>query len=578
MDQHRPGSGPGAAAAGHAARTTLYSYRVGALPILNRLLQRLRLAEFLRDSLPREDRRCRISTATGLLILVKNLLLSREPLYGLGEWAARYAPDLLGLSPEQLDSLNDDRVGRCLDGLFRSDCPSLALAVAAHAVREFDVELDELHNDSTTVTFHGAYADAAVEKRRNGRPTAAITWGHNKDHRPDLKQLLYILTIARDGGVPVSFEVKSGKVTDDRTHRATWDLLCQLTGRPDFLYVADCKAATVETMAYIHQRRGRFLSVLPRTRAEDGAFRALIGRGQVGWQPIYDKYNEQGELVDRYSISDQPSVSAEGYRLIWYHSTRKAELDALARAQQVERALLELAGLRAKLSSPRTRYRQRAKAVEALEAILQSRGVTEWIVVEIGERTEGRYRQKGPGRPSVGTPYIREESTRFELSYRIEYERLAGAGLCDGIFPLITNETAMSDLDLLLSYKGQAIIEKRFEQLKTDFVVAPVYLKDVSRIQALLCIYFFVLLVEALLERELRRAMEREGIESLPLYPEDRTCRRPSARRIIDIFEEVQRHRLVVDQEPPLELRTELTRLQRELLDVLGIPRSDYTC
>jgi transposase len=578
MDPHRPDSGVGAAAAGHAAQTTLYSYRVGALPILNRLLQRLRLEESLRDHLPREDRRCRIATATGLVILVKNLLLSREPLYGLGEWAARYAPDLLGLSPEQLASLNDDRVGRCLDGLFRSDCPSLALAVATHAVREFDVELDELHNDSTTVTFHGAYTDAAVEKRRNGRSTAAITWGHNKDHRPDLKQLLYILTIARDGGVPVSFEVKSGNVTDDRTHRATWDLLCRLTGRPDFLYVADCKAATVETMAYIHQRRGRFLSVLPRTRAEDGAFRALVGRGQVGWRPIYDKCNERGELVDRYSISDQPSVSAEGYRLIWYHSTRKAELDALARAQQVERALLELAALRAKLSSPRTRYRQRAKVVEAVEAILQSRGVSEWIVAEIGERTKERYRQKGPGRPSAGTPYVREEVTRFELSYRIEYEQLAGAGLCDGIFPLITNETAMSDLDLLLSYKDQAIIEKRFEQLKTDFVVAPVYLKDVTRIQALLCIYFFVLLVEALLERELRRAMEREGIESLPLYPEDRTCRRPSARRIIDIFEEVQRHRLVVGQEPPVELRTELTRLQRELLDLLGIPRSDYTC
>src|SRR5262249_38290688 len=268
-------------------------------------------------------------------------------------------------------------------------------------------ELDELHNDSTTVTFHGAYTDAAVEKRRNGRSTAAITWGHNKDHRPDLKQLLYILTTARDGGVPVSLEVKSGNVTDDRTHQATWDLLCQLTGRPHFLYVADSKAATVETMASIHQRRGRFLSVLPRTRAEDGTFRALVSRGQVGWRPLYDKRNEPGEIVDRYSLSDQPGVSAEGYRLIWYHSTRKAELDALARAQQVERALLELAELRAKLSSPRTRYRQRAKVAEAVEAILQSRGVSEWVVAGIGEGDEGRHRQEGAARPHAGAPQLR---------------------------------------------------------------------------------------------------------------------------------------------------------------------------
>ena len=73
--------------------------------------------------------------------------------------------------------------------------------------------------------------------------------------------------------------------------------------------------------------------------------------------------------------------------------------------------------------------------------------------------------------------------------------------------------------------------------------MAPVYLKETSRIQALLCMYFFVLLVEALLERELRRAMAREGDRGLPLYPEGRGCR---ARRpaVIDVFEDVQRHTL----------------------------------
>jgi hypothetical protein len=66
-------------------------------------------------------------------------------------------------SPQQFAALNDDRIGRCLDQLFRCDCGSLALAVATKAVAEFDVELDELHNDSTTVTFSGAYLDAAQE-------------------------------------------------------------------------------------------------------------------------------------------------------------------------------------------------------------------------------------------------------------------------------------------------------------------------------------------------------------------------------------------------------------------------------
>lgn len=59
-------------------------------------------------------------------------------------------------------------------------------------------------------------------------------------------------------------------------------------GRRDFLYVADCKLATAENMAYLHQRGGRFVTVLPRTRAEDAAFRRLLAKGQSSWQPVWD--------------------------------------------------------------------------------------------------------------------------------------------------------------------------------------------------------------------------------------------------------------------------------------------------
>src|SRR5262249_40979496 len=177
----------------HAAGLTLHSYLLGLLPVLNRVLARLRLEPFLRDYLPPEDRRSRIAPAQALIVLLKNLLISREPLYGVAQWAARYEPAALGLTPRQIAALNDDRTGRCLDQLFKSDCGSLALAVATHAVAEFGVELDELHNDSTTVTFSGAYLDAAQETKRRGQTRRAITWGHNKDHRPDLHQVLFSL-------------------------------------------------------------------------------------------------------------------------------------------------------------------------------------------------------------------------------------------------------------------------------------------------------------------------------------------------------------------------------------------------
>ena len=572
-----PASPPPPGEVARATGQTLTSRRLAALPILNRLLQRLRLDELLRDHLPREDRRSRVPTATGLLVLVRNLLVSREPLYGVGEWAARHDPTLLGLTPEQLPSLNDDRVGRCLDRLFDADVPSLTLAVVTHAVREFGVALDELHNDSTTITFHGDYEDADRERTLRGRLRLAVTWGHNKDHRPDLKQLLYVLTVTRDGAVPVQFRVESGNATDDRSHQATWELLCQLTGRRDFLYVADCKLATAENMAYLHQRGGRFLSVLPRTRGEDATFRTLVRDGRTRWRPLHDKRDDDGDVVDRFSVHDPEATSAEGYRLIWYHSTRKAELDALSRHQRIERASGRLAGLREKLASPRTRYRERAKVAEAVEALLKDDSVEGLIAVTIEEQTTEHFRQERRGRPGPATRYVKHEHTRFALSWRVVHDRLTEEARCDGVFPLITNVATLSERELLLAYKQQPRIETRFAQLKTDFVVAPVYLKETSRIQALLCVYFFALLVEALLERELRRAMEAAGIESLPLYPEGRACRRPTARRVIDVFEDMQRHELTDWKHPAVVFTTELTRLQQRVLRLLGMPKAYET-
>ena len=66
------------------------------------------------------------------------------------------------------------------------------------------------------------------------------------------------------------------------------------------------------------------------------------------------------------------------------------------------------------------------------------------------------------------------------------------------------------------------MIEKRFEQTKTVHEIAPVLLKNEGRIEALITLYFLALLVQAIIERELRLAMKRDNIRELPLYPEQR--------------------------------------------------------
>ena len=79
-----------------SGRGTLRSYTIGALPILNRMIERLELEEFFQTYLPAPGRRGRLCAAKSLLVLLRNLLVSREPIYGGGEWAARLAPDVVG--------------------------------------------------------------------------------------------------------------------------------------------------------------------------------------------------------------------------------------------------------------------------------------------------------------------------------------------------------------------------------------------------------------------------------------------------------------------------------------------------
>ena len=164
---------------------TLRSWTVGALPLVNAILARVDLEAFLERCLPEDGPRMQLPTRRGLRLLIQNILLSREPIYGIGEWAQRHAPEWTGVPTAQLKHLNDDRIGRSLDRLFQAQSSSLVMSVVRHVIQEFNLSLDELHNDSTTVTFHGTYDGADEAGVKLGLPTLASTWGKNKDHRPD---------------------------------------------------------------------------------------------------------------------------------------------------------------------------------------------------------------------------------------------------------------------------------------------------------------------------------------------------------------------------------------------------------
>jgi transposase len=556
----------------------LRSYDVGALPLLNRIVERMQLQRILSEHLPRDDSRTELPTVTALLVLFANLLMAREPVYGVSEWAALFPPDLLGLREQDLSRLHDDRFGRSLDRMFEGIGPTLIMAAVRHVIQEFAISLDELHNDSTTVSFYGAYDDAGQESEQRGQPTHAITWGHSKARRPDLKQLLYILTVTSDGNVPIYFATDSGNTVDDGTHIGTWDLLYELIGHADFLYVADCKLASSENLRHIATRGGRFVTVLPRGRAEDVAFRQRLRAepSVLKWTRLYALTNGQGHIVDELFVCGDDYVHSDGYRLLWYRSTRKAEQDKSRRAQTIQKTTDTLSDLRERLQGPRTRFRERSKVEQALAEILAEAEASSWLLVKIEEQEEETFRQATRGRPSEQTQYLKETRLRFALTWKLNVEAISEAEREDGVFPLVTNDRKLSATEVLRAYKRQPLLEKRFSQFKTDFAVAPVFLKNVSRIQGLLAAYFFALLMQTLLERELRQAMARAGEAALPLYPEARPCARPTTHRLIEVFSSIQRHEVRVGEGEPQVMVTKLTKTQRSIVRLLGLNPRTY--
>ena len=78
-----------------------------------------------------------MAAARTIKVLVLNLCVEREPLYGIGEWACRFEAGALSLEPGEVALLCDDRVGRALDRLFDADRASLLTELTLVAIREF---------------------------------------------------------------------------------------------------------------------------------------------------------------------------------------------------------------------------------------------------------------------------------------------------------------------------------------------------------------------------------------------------------------------------------------------------------
>jgi len=552
----------------------LESKVTGPLPIINHFINHLGLYQILSEHLPPKPKQT-LPYADAILLFVRNILIERHPLYQLSEWASRYDPKLIGLGANSTSILNDDRVGRSLDTLFKADRSTMLTEIVLQTISAFNVNLSQVHNDSTTVTVFGKYKKAGMYK---GKPSVVLIQGHNKDHRPDLKQLLFCLTVSRDGAVPIHYKAYDGNTTDDTTHIQTWESIRKITGHSDFIYVADSKLCTRKQMTHITKEGGKLICVLPKTRKEIKLFKDWIQSHNPAWEELLRKpgYSESKGKFNVYWGIESPIASSEKDRIIWILSSEKKEQDEHTRQRRMRKTIAELAHLKDKTGKRRLKTEEQIrKAVIAIFKNYKSEGWFDWdlIVNEVE-----LIKQKGRGRPGENTEYIRVIKQIWTFEASPNDTKIQSDAAYDGIFPLITNISS-KDLPMksvLLKYKYQPFIEKRHEQLKSVFEAMPVFLKLPHRIEALMFVYFIVLLINALIERELRLAMKRNEIQSLPLYPEKRKCKYPTTERIISLYANQSKHVLMDKDRMVKVFNDPLSEIQELVLSLLVIPVDYY--
>ncbi len=541
-------------------------YAIGAHPVIQFFMDRLQINEII-GSYVKQDKRLKLGTEKTLSVLIHNILTTPLPMYEIADWLKPLDEEALGLDPDESSLISDDRVGKALESFYSGRHKDIFFRLALRAIKLFEIDCRQIHQDTTTITFSGKYEGWNAQQ--------IMTYGTNKDHRPDLKQLVLGMSVTSDGAVPLIHEIYNGNQTDDRLHPVNHKRLRKLLQRSDFIYVADSKLATDDNLRKITACGGLFVSVMPRTWKEDKLFRDKVRKGKIKWLHLLSRPNNRkpNSKRDRYYLAKGEYTTSNGYRLLWILSTQKAEQDAETRERNIAKTLDTLKKLQTRLNTYNLKTHKNIE--KEIISILKQNKCGESIDYKIYRDIHYEVLHRKVGRPKLndfGRSVLKEY---FSISFQINEAHLKQESLTDGIFPMITNLKDRKPKEILEIYKYQPFLEKRHSQLKTYQTIAPVFLKKPQRVMAYLHINVMALMVATLIERQLRIAMKRKSIKTLPIYPEERPCEYPTAFDIVRLFRGVERYE-VVQGENICIFPAKLNKTQKQVLDLLESPISLY--
>lgn len=549
--------------------------RLDHLPLVGALLRELAVKGTVDALIPPHDRNA-VTAGECVEALVLTILTGEHALSRVADTLAGYDLAVIFQRPMEAAHFHDNRLGRALDALWTAGLDRLYGAVVSQAIHRYGLELARLHTDTTSLKVYGAYEREADEEG------PLVTFGYSRDHRPDLKQLLFGLTVTAEG-VPVWGHVTDGNRSDSTEQRFHITQLRQhLPDLSEPLLVADSKFFAGETMALAAEHRCRFVTLVPQTA---GLRQALVEAPEPRELPLLwerpgrrqgDTAHYRGASVRRpYRWKTTTGEVQElPLRFLVVESTQlaKAKAPRLAAAQQTERDAL---------AALQRQWQRRCFACEAdahqaaslcvRELSLRYHHLTYTVAADW---VPGKHARRG--RPPKQAPHPQRQVWQVTWQVQEASEILTAQARRESRFVLATNVLdagQLSDAEVLKAYKGQPAAELSFKWAKNPAAIAPIFLEIPSRIAALGCVYLMALLVYTLVERHVRKSLAARG-ETLPDRPAP--SQRPTARTVFQLMRNIavvtldwagQRHRQV----------TPLHGHHLHVIALLGYDRSIYT-
>jgi transposase len=514
---------------------------LGSLPVIAEFCRRLDLRGIVDRACPVRE----VAIAThGQVIeaLVANRLTSPRPLCHVEDWAREWAvAEVFGVEP---DALNDDRVGRALDAV----APALAGivgSVGVNAIARFGIDTSRIHWDMTSISLYGDYDGIEAG-------FAEPSHGHPKDRRFDLKQIQTGLGVTADGGIPLFHRAFDGRAGEIAQVVGAMESLRKMCEPRRFLLVGDTKLISYGNVAAMTRAQMTFIA--PASKAYVGADELRAANTMDTADVDYVARRDEAKAPEargRYRVGEDtwamPAKAHKGeaitLRRVFVWSSADAGAAATARAKKLDRAREDLESLARGLGG--RHYPSADKVRARLAVIAAKRRVGDYLVATVGV----------------------DASAKPTLEWHFDQAALDHEAATDGWYCLLTNlDPAEADAaEVLVRYKGQEVVERRYGAFKGPLAVAPIFLKNNRRIEALLSVICLALLIFCLVERQVRLAIAPAA--TMTGFP-GRPKARPTGRLI---FEALSRLVLVPARAtgpPVVPAPPQLAARILELLDV----------